>query len=283
MRKSLLWPAAGAVALALVAALAQQEPPTLRNFLVLNRAGNVEGLPAGLLDTAINGYAFDDSSPDFFVAFFDPARTLHAALLNGATGNWVTETVTVDDALGVGNSIVDVKRGRRYIYLNSHFNPSAGRLLVLSEDLKLRRALDGWLLAIFPDETIVYHRNQVHFAPTHSLEISAFNPGTGQDVLIYPRKPYPAVRRAFIERVSEVYKKRGEDWFREHNHHMNPEMFDSSLVGDVTPSGAGTITFQVRYGDPDNSLDPLPFTEQVLVTCGPMNQLQRIQCREEGR
>ena len=259
-----------------------QQSPTLRKLLTDNRVKQVQGLPADLLDTTINGHVFDGDDREAVVAFFDPDGTLHAALLDRGAGRWQHATVTLDDAPGVGNSIVDMKRTRRYIYLDSHINPSAGRLIVLSHDLKLRRALYGWKLAMLSDETVVYHHSQIHFAPTHWLEISAFNATTLAAKQIYPPKPYQPVRRDFIERVSQEYRKRGEDWFRNNNHHMNPELFDSSLVGDVTVNAAAkTITFLVQFGDRDNALDPLPFTERVRVTCAPIDRIDTMQCREE--
>jgi len=48
----------------------------------------------------------------------------------------------------------------------------------------------------------------------------------------------------------------------------------------VVSASAKTMSFTVRYGDPNNGNDPLPFTELVLVTCGPIDQLALIQCRE---
>ena len=65
---------------------------------------------------------------------------------------------------------------------------------------------------------------------------------------------------------------------------MDPELFDSLLVGDpVVNATAKTMAFTVRYGDPNNGNDPLPFTELVRVTCGPIDQLALLQCREAAQ
>src|SRR5207249_10666867 len=61
-------------------------------------------------------------------------------------------------------------------------------------------------LLVLPDGSIVYQHSQVHFAPTHSAEISVLNPATGAEKQIYPPKPYQPVRSAFIQRMSELYK-----------------------------------------------------------------------------
>jgi hypothetical protein len=170
---------------------------------------------------------------------------------------------------------------RRYVTIAAHINPSAERLLVLARGPRLVRELAGWSLATLPDESIVYHRNQIHFAPTHSLEMAVFDPSRDIDRVIYPPVPMGSVRRAFVERVAAVYRQRGEDWFRVHNHHMDAEQFDSSLSGAViVDRAAGTLRFEVRFGDPDNAGDPLPFTERVRVDCAPLQPVERIQCSE---
>jgi hypothetical protein len=170
---------------------------------------------------------------------------------------------------------------QRFIHRSEHINPSAETLTILSPDMKVIAQLDGWELVTLPNETVVYHRSQIHFAPTHSLEIAVYDPVRRKDKLIYPLMPIQPVRRAFIEKVAAVYKQRGEAWFREHNHHGDPTKFDSALVGNVTvDTAAKSFSFKVRFGDPENVADPLPFTEDVKVTCGPLAPADQIQCKE---
>ena len=61
----------------------------------------------------------------------------------------------------------------RNILIDTHINPSAGRLIVLSRDRTPVTELPGWPLAVAADDVVVYHRNSTHFAPTHSVEVSA--------------------------------------------------------------------------------------------------------------
>jgi hypothetical protein len=176
--------------------------------------------------------------------------------------------------------VPEPKPGRKFVLARVHINPSAERLLVISSDFKLVRELMGWELAILPNESIVYHQNQAHFAPTHSLEISVFDPSTMIDRQIYPPAAEGDERRRFVERVEKAYNAIGEDWFREHNHPMDPSRFDSALAGTVTvDERAGTITFRVTFG----GREPLTFSEQVLVTCAPLSPADRIQCSEAPR
>ena len=173
------------------------------------------------------------------------------------------------------------KGAERYIQVSCHLNPSAEELFVFSRDATLKGELFGWTLATLPNDLIVYHNSQIHFAATHSLGISVFDPVTLSDKKIYPPVPYQPVRSAFIARVAEVYKQRGEDWLRDHNHPGNPEFFDASLQSDVVVSATQKgFSFTVRYGDPENANDPLPFTQMVRVTCSPYDSLQQLRCNE---
>jgi len=170
---------------------------------------------------------------------------------------------------------------QRFTHRSEHINPSAETLTILSGDGKVIAQLDGWELVTLSNDTVIYHRSQMHFAPTHSLEIAAYDPVRRKDMLIYPPMPIQAVRREFIDRVAQVYKQRGEAWFREHNHHGDPTRFDSMLVGDVMVDAAAKMfSFKVRFGDPDNIADPLPFSENVRVTCTPLAPIEQIKCQE---
>ena len=102
---------------------------------------------------------------------------------------------------------------QRFIHRSEHINPSAETLKILSPDMKVIAELDGWELFTLPNEIVVYHRSQVHFAPTHSLEVAVYDPVRRKDKLIYPPMPVQPVRREFIDRVAQIYKQRGEAWF----------------------------------------------------------------------
>jgi len=181
-----------------------------------------------------------------------------------------------DDAF-LDSRVPEPKPGRKFALASVHINPSAEWLFVISSDFKLVRELMGWELAVLPGESIVYHKNQVHFAPTHTLEISVFDPSSVTDRQIYPPATETEVRRSFITRVEKAYDAIGAGWFRENNHPMDPERFDSELASAVTvDEQAGTMTFPVTFG----GREPLTFSERVLVTCSPITAVERIECRE---
>lgn len=178
--------------------------------------------------------------------------------------------------------IHDEKRGGRYVRVSFHMSPSAERLLVLSPDMKLVRELFGWELALLPDDRLVFRHSQGYGAATFTLQMSVFDPATSTEQQIYPPRPYQPVRAQFIERVARAYKERGAAWFRENNHHMDPERFDSALMGPVSVDAARrSLSFRVRFGDPQNARDGLSFSQMVEVTCGPIDAA-RIQCQERA-
>lgn len=94
---------------------------------------------------------------------------------------------------------------------------------------------------------MVYHNNQIHFAPTHSAEISIYNPRWGRDVKIYPRKPYQPIRVEHIRKMRAAYS--NETWCRERNHHCDPERFDDHLAGEGVEVSNATkaLAFVVNF------------------------------------
>lgn len=269
--------------LLLAVLLTQGSASTLRDVIFEKRFGADPQLTPDVLSKRVDTYLIDgDATNEVVIAFSEPLiGTLppkwHIVRWDLASGKW--QHADISEATSPANAFTQIRRTQRYIYLDTHINPSAGRLVVLSHDLKLLGALDGWSLVLLPDESVVYHRNQVHFAPTHSLAISVFDPATQKDPQIYPPKPYQDVRSNFIERVEKAYKQRGEDWFRINNHHMNVELFDSALWSSITvDASAKTMAFSVRFGDPQNGRDPLDFIQDVVVTCS----MEELQCRERA-
>ena len=177
----------------------------------------------------------------------------------------------------------DPEPGQRFSHTSHHINPSAEITYVFSKDYKHVRTLNGWIRATLPNESFVYQHSQPHFAPTHSVELSIFDPIGMAERAIYPPRAASDVRKNFVKRVAQAYAARGEAWFREHNHPMDPERFDSALLGEIVIAPNGErMQFNVRFGDPESGRDPLPFSEQVLVTCAPLVPLPRMVCRESA-
>jgi N-acetylneuraminic acid mutarotase len=178
-------------------------------------------------------------------------------------GTYLTQEDFVAKAKLVVGSIGGIHSSKDHIYIFGHISPSAGTTLVLSNDLKYQDAFYGWVLAIFDDETVVYYNSQVHFAPTYYVEISIYNPNTKMGKQIYPMKPYQEIRLEHIRKVKEAYDAIGEDWFRENNHHMNPELFNNNLGKVAINNNTHSLAFVISY---DNSEISKAFPETTETT-----------------
>jgi len=229
------------------ATLVAAAPVTLRQAVLAGNAP-IEGLDPAELDRPITSYAVRDDPGLFVIAYYsDNGGPIRVRLFDKASRRWRSRDLRHDTG-----SITGIHISQNYILLDTHVNPSAGHLLVLTKSLELREALSGWFLAIFEDETVVFHNSLVHFAPTHSAEVSVYDPRTRRQRKIYPLRPYQAVRRAHIERLRAAWKQRGEEWFARNNHHMDPERFTNYLRGAVAlDNPTRSLAFVAAYDGAD--------------------------------
>jgi hypothetical protein len=143
--------------------------------------------------------------------------------------------------------------------------------------------LYGWILKSLDGGILVFHNSQVHFAPTHSAELSAYDLARNSERKIYPPARADPVRADFTSHVRAAYAARGEEWFRTNNHHMNPEMFDSDVGSLEADEKTHTIAFTVRYSNSINDAnDPRAWDENVVTTCTSMDHIERISCKERA-
>lgn len=185
-------------------------------------------------------------------------ETLYVDLYRKGEGVWLTRRFERNTAGGAeghpafGGSVVRISRCAESFLLETHVNPSAAYTLVLDKDLAYRDSIYGWPLAAFRKGVVVYQNSEIHFAPTHYVEVSAYDVGTRKKWLIYPRQPYQPVRQAQIEKVRAAYAKRGTEWFKTHNHHGNPEWFDTFLQGEVAANEAmHSLVFRIGFDNTD--------------------------------
>jgi hypothetical protein len=144
-------------------------------------------------------------------------------------------------------SILSIKGVGKRLVLETHINPSAGCLLVVSSKLELETSLYGWLVGSMGEDELVYHRSEVHFAPIHSAEIAVYDLRAKRDVTIFPHKPEQAIRQARVKELAEFYKTH-EEWCQKWNDPCDPEDFDSELEGDVKTNPAEqALAFVISY------------------------------------
>ena len=76
------------------------------------------------------------------------------------------------DCLG---SALAIGEHRGVIHINTHGGPSAGCLLLLSQQLALKTTLSGWLLGMVGDEYALVQRSEIHFAAVHPMRIAVYD------------------------------------------------------------------------------------------------------------
>ena len=268
---AMLHPSVGAIAQTPARAV-----PTLREQLAAYNVSLTAGVPGDLERRLVN-YAVQDAPDLFVIAYhaaqqFDDRRadTLYVSAFDRGTRQWVhagleprRESVPVWDI----GTVLRIHHSDRHVLLDTHRNPSAGMIIVLSRQLTPVAALDGWVLRVLTAGVVLYHRSSVHFAPTHSAELWTWDGATGRDLRLYPGVPPDSVRRAYIDTVEAIYRRTGEAWFRANNHHMGPVRFDSRLLDSVTVGPTGRdMTFVVRFGGGDGTPAATP-TLDVVVRC----------------
>jgi hypothetical protein len=235
---------------------------TLREALVENGI-EPQGLDASRLDRKIASYSSLHDAGVFVIAYFPDGgsgrvgEALSVDLRDKTQNAWRSREFRREGGEGVsgpnfGHSVTGVWRRQEFLYLDTHVNPSASYTLVLTTKLDYLTTVHGWPLAIWPDGLLIYQNSEVHFAPTHYTEISVFDPRQKRTWLIYPRKPYQPLRAQHVEKVRAAYQKRGEEWFRQNNHHGNPELFDNYLSGQVAANPSSrAVAFRIAYDNTD--------------------------------
>jgi hypothetical protein len=163
-----------------------------------------------------------------------------------------------------GGAITRIDHAAEFIYIHGHINPSAGCTMVVTRDLKFHDTFYGWTVGELKDGRIVYQHSEVHWAPTHFVELSLYDPIRKAKRAIYPMKPYQSVRMAYMGQVKAVYDaccpKTGPNNTvvmpaadcgpRFGNHHCNPELFDNYLKGNVVINdGSDALAFTTVFAD----------------------------------
>jgi len=260
---------------------------TLRQVLLDNDVPVSAALPFDP-DRGITSYAVESGPEVFIVGYYESGPDVHLedslriAVFDRSRSAWTGAVLarvrTAPPAWDVG-SVLAIHHSASRIYIDTHTNPSAGTLIVLSRRLRPVAALSGWLLRLLPGGVAIHHASEVHFAPVHAAEIRAYDARTGRDAALYPRRPYDRVRLRYVDTVAAIYARLGEAWFAEHNRSMDASDFNSSLSSDVVADSTGTaVAFLMRFGDGNDLTQAATPVLDVVVRCDVPGRAGR--CRE---
>jgi hypothetical protein len=141
-------------------------------------------------------------------------------------------------------SVVSVTVRSGLVYVGAHLNPSAGCTLVISPELRLKRALWGWLLGTIGNAYTIVHESQVHFAPLHPARIAVYDVHRNRVTTVYPpksdrlRQEYARALRANLDL----------DWCRNHNSPCDPDEFESVVIGEaIVNETAVEFSFEIEF------------------------------------
>ena len=129
------------------------------------------------------------------------------------------------------------------VIVTTHLNPSAECTIVFSSSLALKRTIYGWVVATSRSRFSLIQHSEVHFAPTHPVELSVYDYARNTLVQVFPPKDDP-YRNEFVEYLQNH---RDLDWCRENNSHCDPQRFGAEL-GDIRAGvESDSFAFYVTY------------------------------------
>lgn len=204
------------------------------------------------LGQPITSYSVLEDVRGFVIAYYgvEPDGALHELRVRSydkRTRSWRSKTFP--EPIG---SILKVQRHAGYLYVTGHSSPSATPLLVLSDELELKRELDGWPMLMLDDGRVIFNRSMVHFAPAHAAVLALYDPIAAREDALYP--PAAVENDRGVERVP------GTDLW-----------VDRSFSNVQKGTAAGTIEFvavvqQMRLNE-HNAGEAAGPQERYLVTC----------------
>jgi hypothetical protein len=231
---------------------------TLREALAAKNLP-VAGAKLENLDKNITSGAILDDESQFLIAYYidDGTSALNPPLylerFDRKQGSWKGATLEKAEARSENmdvpclGSIMNVTAVGNRFFFDTHINPSAGCMLIVSSDLQLEACLYGWLVGRLGSETVIYHRSQIHFAPVHPAEIAVHDLRTKDDVTLFPPRQESPIRQARTQRLQSFYKG-NQEWCNKNNDPCDPAYFDSALEGPVaTNTKEQALAFLISY------------------------------------
>lgn len=139
-------------------------------------------------------------------------------------------------------SALNIYEKNHLIVIDTHINPSAGCILVLTPGLQFSAALWGFTLGQIGDD-ILCEENTVHFAPIHAARVAIYNARLKQRTLLYPAPADPA-REQFSMQLKKHLPAR--EFCMQHNLPCNPADFSTAIQHVTINEPDRSFTFEAR-------------------------------------
>jgi len=181
---------------------------------------------SGTDDPFLLAYYEDDGSgflnPPLRVIRYDHSgQVLRASLVEA---NAEFEAGVPMNCLGSVNSVSELPGA---ILLETHKNPSAGCVLVLSPQLALKASLSGRVLAVMRSECVIVQKSEVHFAPVHPMRIEVYDLRRSSLTSVYP-PPKDEQRVAYSRALAATMD---QAWCAANNASCDAREFENGLKG----------------------------------------------------
>jgi hypothetical protein len=229
------------------------------------------------LSGKITSYAISVDDP-FLLAYYNDDGSgrlrppLHIIRYDHETKNLRRADVRDIEALFQGQIPMDclgsalrIREHRGTIYIETHHNPSAGCVIVLSSELSVKTALSGWILGFLGADYAILRGSEVHFMSFHPMHIEVFDLKQNRLQEVYPIENDPQERQ-FSRLIEKWWRENKtpsiEKWCRENNSPCAAEGFDADLKGELAVNeAAGVFGFEAEFraaGFYESTKEPIP-------------------------
>jgi hypothetical protein len=235
----------GVFFLLLACRIASFAAETLQDTLRATRVPT-ELFPESELGGKITSYAISSENPFLLAYYVDDGSgilkpPLHVIRYDRVTGDLRRADLRDINALFQGKlpldclgSALQIREHSDRIYIDTHDNPSAGCVIVLSSTLALEAALSGSLLGLIGADYAIVQGSEIHFMSVHPMHIEILDVKRNQSTQLYPYKDDPQ-RRQFSRLIEPHIS---EKWCIESNAQCDPGNFDTNLQGKVIVNDA---------------------------------------------
>ena len=240
-------------------AVGQVQWPTLREVLAKDQINADDFADA---DRQISGFAVRADRDWFAIAYYWHMGTdslpdeLRLRTRDRSAGKWRYAEFTGNQRQG--GSALRIARVNGLVYLDLHLTPSAGSLLVLTEELEIKRRIAGWSSLILADGRVIYENNMTHFAPYHPGSVSLYDPRADRELPLFPTVADRPDARPAVDRS----------------------------IGEIRQTAPDQITFDVREEDrwwvDGLVMRPIAPARRFTVTCGLSIKIKPT-CRSESK
>ncbi|HEU5233358.1 MAG TPA: hypothetical protein VFU50_10885 [Terriglobales bacterium] len=209
------------------------------------------------VDSQITSFAVLNTSYEFVIAYYERqensdvlAAPLHVLRFVRKPKRWMQADLPgsngssglMPDAACEGSAVA-VHRAGGFLYVGLHLNPSAECTLVLDGKLDFKQILSGWYVAGFQNGKIIYEHSTTHFAATHPLVVSLYDPVGAKDTQLYPPES-DSYRSEFIDQLQHIM---GVDRCTGENCASDPERFETDLSESASNDRTNSFAFIAQY------------------------------------